>query len=135
MDKRTTGEVIQKVEESYITQPDKYRNYANSVTINGFLINRPRKFVTDGGKEMRIFSLVQIEKNKSTKFFSCQTFAKSVIEELDSLECATLVNALGMISSQKTGKLKLKIEEVSCTHSFEDIPLLDAYEYGQSKEY
>lgn len=109
-------EAIRKV---YLgTGETTYKNFANSITLNGFLISKPTFKTCYNGKEIALFNLFQLDR-KSYRIFICKSFAQNVIDSLKQVKSVCLINCLGMLANTPRSRFSFQIEQIMITHTYD----------------
>lgn len=120
-----SSELLDKIRFNYYGD-GYYRNYTNSISINGWLTNKPIVKKLDNGKRMIIFAIFQVNKT-GYKSFLCKSFSETVINALLDTKNVSLINCLGMLANTPKSRFAIQIEEISISHEYLDIPLEKEY--------
>lgn len=125
MAKQSVLEKINLIRKSVFID-DRNRNYAHSVTLQGWLIASPIIRVAFNGKRVANFFIYQVNE-RGYKAYSCITYSEPIIKELQEVKECSLVNCLGLLTYSSKTRYNVQVEEIAITHSFVDIAIDPPY--------
>lgn len=103
------------------------RNYANSMQLNGWLLNEPLIKETYRGGKMAIFMLYQLTKGNYYKAFLLKTYSNKVIDLLEQQKNVCLINCLGLLSSSPKNGATIQVEEIAINIEYTNFKLNPPY--------
>lgn len=126
----TFTDTIKKVSESRFFDY-RYQKYTNSVSLNGYLIVKPRGIDLMKGRHVVVFNLIQINNDNSYTYYPCQVYSKELQKQLMELKNVCLVNVLGRLTKNTRTIYAIQVEEMVVSHEFVDkgMELLDIKEH------
>ena len=115
---------------------NKNYKFANTLTLNGFLVAKPNVYETATGREFIIFTLMQLRPSGNARYFTCYSSEKGVMDSLLKAEYVCFVNILAKVQRVKHKTLQAQVESIEIAYdfpNFEILPALDIQEFRKKK--
>lgn len=113
---------------------NKNYKFANTITLNGFLVSKPNIYELGTGQEYIVFTLMQIQPNFNAQYFTCVSNSHKVKEQLLNLKHLSFVNVLAKARRNKNKGLHAQVETIEITYEFPAFDILPALDYNAYKE-
>ena len=108
--------------------------FANTITLNGFLVSKPNVYELGTGQEYIVFTLMQIQPNFNAQYFTCVSNSHKVKEQLLNVKYLSFVNVLAKARRNKNKGLHAQVEMIEISYDFPAFEILPALDFNAYKE-
>ena len=113
---------------------NKTYKFANTLTLNGFLIAKPNVYELGTGQEFIVFTIMQLRPNGKSRFYTCISNATSVKELLLGQEYVAFINILAKVQRGKNKSLQAQVENVEIAYDFPNLEILPPLDFNDYKK-
>ena len=113
---------------------NKTYKFANTLTLNGFIISKPNVYELGTGLEYVAFTIMQLRPNGKSHFYTCMSCNTSVKETLNNLTNVSFVNILAKVQRSKKKNLQVQVENLEIAYDFPSLEILPALDFDTYKK-